>query len=114
MLEAVGNTWLDIKKVFQDEFGNEVYNSWLSKLNFVSYDLYELVMSVETNFIKEWISKEFLNGEKRKINGKFVWYKKGIKQILLEKFNIKYEKLQKYLGNCKNQCIIILSVYYIL
>ena len=46
-------------------------------------------MSVETSFIKEWITKEFLNGKKRKIDGKYVFIEKGIKQILLEKFNIK-------------------------
>lgn len=46
-------------------------------------------MSVETAFIKEWITKEFLDGKKRKVNGEYVWIKKGIKQLLLDRFNIK-------------------------
>ena len=90
MLESVeSGNWLNIRQLFQSEFGNEIYTSWLSKLNFVSYENFELVMSVETNFIKEWITKEFLNGKKRKIDGEYVWIKKGIKQLLAERFNIK-------------------------
>lgn len=88
MQEEIDN-WSNIKKIFQSEFGNEIYNSWLSKLNLVSYNSYELVMSVETTFIKEWISKEFVEGKKRKIDDKIVWIKKGIRQILLEKLDIK-------------------------
>lgn len=90
MLETKeNNIWSDIQTIFHKEFGSEIYNSWLSKLNFVSYNLNGICLSVETSFIKEWITKEFLNGKKRKINGEYVWIKKGIKQLLLEKFNIK-------------------------
>lgn len=90
MLETKeNNIWSDIQTIFHKEFGSEIYNSWLSKLNFVSYNLNSICLSVETSFIKEWITKEFLNGKKRKINGEYVWIKKGIKQLLLEKFNIK-------------------------
>ena len=90
MLETKeNNIWSDIQTIFHEEFGSEVYNSWLSKLNFVSYNSNSICLSVETSFIKEWITKEFLNGKKRKVNGEYVWIKKGIKQLLLEKFNIK-------------------------
>ena len=90
MLETKeNNIWNDIQTIFHEEFGSEIYNSWLSKLNFVSYNLNSICLSVETSFIKEWITKEFLNGKKRKINGEYVWIKKGIKQLLPEKFNIK-------------------------
>ena len=83
------NIWLNVKEIFRSEFGIEIYNSWLSELNFVSFNGFELVLSVETQFIKDWISKEFLNGKKAKVNGELVWLKKGLKQILLEKLNIK-------------------------
>lgn len=89
MLDTSSDSWLNIRKFFQETFGDSIYNSWLSKLNFVSYNGYELTMSVETSFIKEWITKEFLDGRKKKINNEIVWAKKGIKQLLLEKFNIK-------------------------
>ncbi len=90
MLEVDSNLeWENIKDSLHNEFGDKIYNSWLSKLNFVSYNSNTLCMSVETYFIKEWITKEFLNGKKRKIDGKYVFIEKGIKQILLEKFNIK-------------------------
>ena len=81
--------WKDIQDSLHNEFGDNIYNSWLSKLNFVSYNSYELCLSVETSFIKEWITKEFLNGKKRKINGEYIYITKGIKQVLLEQFNIK-------------------------
>ena len=82
-------SWKDIQNSLHNEFGDNIYNSWLSKLNFVSYNSYELCLSVETSFIKEWITKEFLNGKKRKINGEYIYITKGIKQVLLEQFNIK-------------------------
>ncbi|HSQ98185.1 MAG TPA: chromosomal replication initiator protein DnaA [Rickettsiales bacterium] len=83
------NIWVNVKRLFQNEFEIEVYNSWLSNLNFVSFNGFELTMSVETMFIKEWISKEFLDGRKKKVNGEIIWLKKGIKQLLLEQLNIK-------------------------
>lgn len=83
------NIWLNMQKLFQNEFGIEIYNSWLSKLNFVSFNGFELTVSVETKFIKEWITKEFLNGRKKKANGEIIWLKKGIRQLLLEQFNVK-------------------------
>lgn len=89
MLEVSDNSWFNVKKLFQDEFGKEVYNSWLSKLNLVSCANGELVMSVETAFIKEWITKEFLDGKRRKVNGEYIWLKKGLKQLLPEKLGIK-------------------------
>ena len=82
-------SWKDIQDSLHNEFGDNIYNSWLSKLNFVSYNSYELCLSVETSFIKEWITKEFLNGKKRKINGEYIYITKGIKQVLFEQFNIK-------------------------
>lgn len=90
MLEVKdNNSWEDIQVLLHNEFGNEIYNSWLSKLNFVSSSSNGICMSVETPFIKEWITKEFLDGKKRKVNGEYIWIKKGIKQLLFEKFSIK-------------------------
>ena len=84
---AESSIWLNIRKLFQENFGTDVYNTWLSKLNLVSSHNHEIIMSVETAFIKEWITKEFLNGKKRKIDGKDFWIKKGIKQLLQEQFS---------------------------
>lgn len=89
MLEsAENNIWTNVRSLFQNSFGTDVYNTWLSKLNFVSCNDHEMTMSVETAFIKEWITKEFLSGKKRKIDGKDFWIKKGIKQLLQEQFSI--------------------------
>jgi chromosomal replication initiator protein len=90
VLESVDNNiWVNIRNLLQSSFGTDVYNTWLSKLNFISHNGYEIIMSVETAFIKEWITKEFLNGKKRKIDGNEVWIKKGIKQLLDDQFSIK-------------------------
>lgn len=43
-------------------------------------------MSVSTAFVRDWITKEFLNGRSKFQNGKKVWIKKGIKQVFIEKY----------------------------
>jgi len=83
-LPKIQNTealWQNLKLALKKEFGEDSYNSWLSKLNLVSLDKNEITMSVNTAFIRDWITKEFLDGKKRKVDGENVWIKKGIKQI---------------------------------
>jgi chromosomal replication initiator protein len=78
--------WIELKNLLKREFGENLYNSWLSKLNIVSFTDNEIIMSVSTPFVKEWILKEFLNGRKKVVNEKEIWIKKGIKQIFIEKY----------------------------
>lgn len=42
------------------------------------------MLSCNNNFIIDTIKKDYLDGIKRKVNGEYVWVKKGIKQIVGE------------------------------
>jgi len=102
-------TWTELKSLLKKEFGENLYNSWLSKLNIVSVSNNEIIMSVSTPFVKDWIMKEFLNGRKKIVNGEAVWIKKGIKQIFTEK----YPNLQSFdIIVDKNQTINTEEVTY--
>lgn len=78
--------WEEICNQFRSEFGEKTYNGWIYNLNLVSLNSSEIVMSVPTTFIKDWISREYLNGKFKIIDGNRVCIKKGIKQILLDFF----------------------------
>lgn len=78
------STWNSICAVFQKEFGENEYKAWLSNINLVSQNDFEIVMSVPNNFIRDWIKREYFNGKFKKVDNKQICIKKGIKQILLE------------------------------
>ena len=89
MLNIVQNIdWFNISELLKNSFGNDIYNAWLSKLNFVSCDDNIITLSVGMPYLKEYIENNFLNGIRRKNNGVEIWVKKGIKQILYENFGI--------------------------
>jgi hypothetical protein len=75
----------EFKQILQkllENFDENTFNSWLAKLSFKELEKNILTLSVETIFIKEYIEKHFLNGSKKKVDGKWVYYKKGIKQVV--------------------------------
>lgn len=78
--------WRQVIESFYKEFGEDVYKAWISNLNLYSLSEYEIVMSVPTNFVRDWIKREYFNGVFKKINGEQVCIRKGIKQILLDFF----------------------------
>lgn len=66
--------WKRIASRLQEEFGEEVYGKWLSKLDLYSIDCEEVIMSAPSKFIRDWIKREYLE----KNTGK------SIKKIWLE------------------------------
>ncbi len=48
-------TWKKIQACLYSLYGEATYNSWLSSLKFVSSNNGEVLLSVSTRFIKEWI-----------------------------------------------------------
>ncbi|MDR1494506.1 MAG: chromosomal replication initiator protein DnaA [Rickettsiales bacterium] len=84
--EATSDNWSGVRRAFRREFGDDVYNGWISAVDLVSMGDYEIIMSVPTNFIRDWILREYFAGKYGKIDGKRVCTRKGIKQILLEYF----------------------------
>ena len=75
----------NIKLMFEsmlNQFGDNIFYSWLMNMNYIGVsDKDTLTFSVETEFIKDWIVKDYLNGTKRKVKGETVWVKKGIQQL---------------------------------
>ncbi|MDR3079212.1 MAG: chromosomal replication initiator protein DnaA [Rickettsiales bacterium] len=84
--EATPDGWSAVRRAFREEFGNDVYNGWLSAVELVSMSEYEIVMSVPTNFIRDWILREYFAGKYGRVDGKRVCLRKGMKQVLLEHF----------------------------
>ncbi|MDR0423744.1 MAG: chromosomal replication initiator protein DnaA, partial [Rickettsiales bacterium] len=87
MFELVKTDLQVIYEAFKNEFGDSIYKNWLSKLTCISIKDSKAEFLVESRFLKEYIEREYLDGKKKKINGKYIYIKKGIKQILKE-FNI--------------------------
>ncbi|MDR1425947.1 MAG: chromosomal replication initiator protein DnaA [Rickettsiales bacterium] len=78
--------WPSVCEIFRKEFGDDVYCGWMSAINLVSFTEHEIVMSVPTNFIRDWILREYFSGRYKKVEGRRICFKKGIKQILLDFF----------------------------
>lgn len=53
--------WQKVCSSFIAEFGEEIYNRWLTKLELVSALGNEVVMSVSSKFLRDWIKREYLN-----------------------------------------------------
>ncbi len=87
-----------ISQLFIKYFGENIYISWLSKLNFVSIKETSLNLSCDNQFIIDRIKDNFLNGiQAKNKDGIKYWHRKGIKQIVeevlpnIKRINIKYE-----------------------
>ena len=53
--------WLEVQNSFKQNFGSEVYNSWLEKIALVKeYNDY-LILSVPTRFFRDWIVSRYLD-----------------------------------------------------
>ncbi len=53
--------WVDVQSSFKNTFGNEIYNSWLIKINLIKeYNDY-LVLGVPTRFFRDWIVSRYLD-----------------------------------------------------
>jgi len=53
--------WSEVQSSFKQNFGSEVYNSWLEKISLVKeYNDY-LILSVPTRFFRDWIVSRYLD-----------------------------------------------------
>jgi hypothetical protein len=75
---------------FAKYFGISDYFMWLCRLEPIETEgkddnMKRITFSVETSFIKEYITRDFLNGvRKRDSEGNRVWFRKGIAQLCQE------------------------------
>jgi chromosomal replication initiator protein len=70
--------WQQFVAKLELQFGKEVFNKWLSKLELYSLGEYEVIMSTPSKFLRDWVTREYLEN--------------GIKQIWLQEM----PNLQKF------------------
>lgn len=72
--------------IIKNEFGEKVYGSWLSKLSFYAFENYEIILSVSSKFLRDWIRREYLHkgGRGNKgINGILTSFSSEIKKVAI-------------------------------
>jgi len=58
--------WQQFVAKLEQQFGKEVFDKWLSKLELYSLGEYEVIMSVPSKFLRDWVKREYLeNGIKQ-------------------------------------------------
>ena len=53
--------WDEVQSRMKTSFGNDIYESWLRKLNFVEEFKNYVLLSVSTRFIRDWITSRYLD-----------------------------------------------------
>ena len=53
--------WVVIQKEMKNNFGSDIYESWLKKINFVEEHQNYILISVATRFIRDWITSRYLD-----------------------------------------------------
>ena len=53
--------WNDVQSRMKISFGNDIYESWLRKLNFTEEFKNYILLSVSTRFIRDWITSRYLD-----------------------------------------------------
>tara|TARA_Y100001958_G_scaffold136820_1_gene108889 strand:+ start:386 stop:1816 length:1431 start_codon:yes stop_codon:yes gene_type:complete len=53
--------WESIQEDFKIKFGREVFESWLKKMDLLETNIDNLIISVPTRFIRDWITSRYLD-----------------------------------------------------
>ena len=53
--------WNEVQLRMKSNFGNDIFESWLRKLNFVEEFKNYILLSVSTRFIRDWITSRYLD-----------------------------------------------------
>ncbi|MDB9810884.1 chromosomal replication initiator protein DnaA [Candidatus Pelagibacter sp.] len=94
--------WDAIQKDMKSKLGNDIYESWLKKIDFVEEMNNYILLSVSTRFIRDWITSRYLDQilqivktYKKDLNRiEFKIIEKSLKEENQEEFNVK--------ENCEN------------
>ena len=69
--------WQHIKKEMREKFGNDIFESWIKKIELVDEFHNYILFSVSTRFIRDWIVSRYLDQILQIIKG----YKKDLVRI---------------------------------
>ena len=89
--------WDAIQKDMKSKLGNDIYESWLKKIDFVEEMNNYILLSVSTRFIRDWITSRYLDQilqivktYKKDLNRiEFKIIEKSLKEENQEEFNVK-------------------------
>jgi chromosomal replication initiator protein len=60
-ITSEGLDWILIQKDMKSKLGNDIYESWLRKIDFVEEVNNYVLLSVSTRFIRDWITSRYLD-----------------------------------------------------
>ena len=83
--------WNKIQSRMKSNFGNDIFESWLRKLNFVEEFKNYVLLSVSTRFIRDWITSRYLDEILKIIRE----YNKNINRIELKITEIKDDFIEE-------------------
>lgn len=69
--------WLKLLEVMKSDFEKDVYEKWLSKLNFIHLKDGDMLLGTESKFLRDWIKREHLT----KIKSSFQQAEESLKSI---------------------------------
>lgn len=76
------NDWLYVQNEFKKKFTEETFNAWLKNTSLAIKTDKTILLSAETEFVADYINKNFMNGTKIKhSSGDYYWAKKGIREF---------------------------------
>tara|TARA_B100000029_G_scaffold114000_1_gene106471 strand:- start:1364 stop:2791 length:1428 start_codon:yes stop_codon:yes gene_type:complete len=104
--------WELVQEDFKTKFGKDVFESWLKKMDLLEINENNLIISVPTRFIRDWITSRYLDNVIQVIKS----HKKNINRIEFKIKSVSAEVLgaKKNLnGNEKNNSIIDSNVSFI-
>ncbi|MDC3016485.1 chromosomal replication initiator protein DnaA [Candidatus Pelagibacter sp.] len=91
--------WVVIQTEMRNQLGNEIYESWLKKINFLEEFNNYILLTVPTRFIRDWITSRYLDQILKIVKN----YKKDliriefkIAEIKISKSNEKKELIQNF------------------
>ncbi len=103
--------WELIQEDFKTKFGNEVFESWLKKMRLIETNTDNLLISVPTRFIRDWITSRYLDNVIQIIKS----HKKSICRIEFKIYsNSKIKDNEESIGtNNQNNNVVDANVTFI-
>jgi len=53
------NIWQQVAQDLNKHYGDAIYKSWFSKINFLEFSVTSAILSAPTNFIRDWIKSNY-------------------------------------------------------
>ena len=89
--KSEGLNWILVQGEMKNKLGSDIYESWLKKINLVEEFNNYLLLSVQTRFIRDWITSRYLDQILKVIKS----FKKDIIRIEFKITETKLDRDQK-------------------